>query len=162
MLWFLDRGKPSTSRADSILFIDAREVFTKVDRAHREFTSGQVESVTNIVRLYRGEPVETHLITPDMPIGPAGTPLSWRRTFPDGHYHDVEGLCRAATLAEVEAQDYSLNPGRYVGARKNEQHDRDFDESMASLMEEFDLLTSEARELEDRVKQRSSMIVEGE
>ena len=35
--------------------------------------------------------------------------------FPNGVYEDVTGLCKAATLAEIEEQDYSLNPGRYVG-----------------------------------------------
>ncbi len=35
--------------------------------------------------------------------------------FPNGIYEDVTGLCKAATLAEIEEQDYSLNPGRYVG-----------------------------------------------
>lgn len=35
--------------------------------------------------------------------------------FPNGVYEDVTGLCKAATLAEIEEQDWSLNPGRYVG-----------------------------------------------
>jgi type I restriction enzyme M protein len=35
--------------------------------------------------------------------------------FPNGNYEDVTGLCKAATLAEIEEQDWSLNPGRYVG-----------------------------------------------
>lgn len=35
--------------------------------------------------------------------------------FPNGAYEDVTGLCKAATLAEIEEQDWSLNPGRYVG-----------------------------------------------
>ena len=42
ILWFLDKGKASTSRKYKILFIDAREIFTQVDRAHREFTGEQI------------------------------------------------------------------------------------------------------------------------
>jgi type I restriction enzyme M protein len=30
-------------------------------------------------------------------------------------YADVAGLCKVATLKEIEGQGWSLNPGRYVG-----------------------------------------------
>jgi type I restriction enzyme M protein len=35
-LWFLDRGKRKTSRADQVLFIDARHLYHQIDRAHRD------------------------------------------------------------------------------------------------------------------------------
>ncbi len=57
-LWFLDRGKRKTDRANRVLFIDARQVFRQIDRAHRDFTEEQLELLANIVRLYRGEPPE--------------------------------------------------------------------------------------------------------
>ena len=42
--------------------------------------------------------------------------IQWlNERFPNGMYEDVTGLCKAATLAEIEEQDWSLNPGRYVG-----------------------------------------------
>lgn len=42
--------------------------------------------------------------------------IDWlNERFPNGVYEDVTGLCKAATFAEIEEQDYSLNPGRYVG-----------------------------------------------
>jgi type I restriction enzyme M protein len=47
-LWFLDRGKAGTERADRVLFIDARQVFRQIDRAHRDFTDEQLEFVANI------------------------------------------------------------------------------------------------------------------
>ena len=58
-LWFLDRGKRKTERKDKVLFIDARHIFTQIDRAHRDFTPEQIEFLSNIVRLYRGEKPET-------------------------------------------------------------------------------------------------------
>ncbi len=58
-LWFLDRGKQATARKDQVLFVDARQIFKQIDRAHREFAPEQIEYIANIVRLYRGEPVET-------------------------------------------------------------------------------------------------------
>lgn len=57
-LWFLDREKRDTTRADQVLFIDARKVFRQIDRAHRDFTDEQLEFLANIVRLYRGEEPE--------------------------------------------------------------------------------------------------------
>lgn len=50
-LWFFDRGKPD----DRILFIDARNVFTQVDRAHREFSTEQVHNLAMISHLRRGK-----------------------------------------------------------------------------------------------------------
>ena len=54
-LWFLDKGKQGTPRADKVLFIDARHIYRQIDRAHREWTEAQIGYLANIVRLYRGE-----------------------------------------------------------------------------------------------------------
>jgi len=82
-LWFLDRGKAGTERADQVLFIDARSVFRQVDRAHRDFTDEQIELLANIVRLYRGEDPEFA----------TGTNALFSARFPDSAYVDVNGLC---------------------------------------------------------------------
>ena len=58
-LWFLDRGKRTKGRKDQVLFLDARPIFRQIDRAHRDFTPEQIEFLANIVRLYRGEEIET-------------------------------------------------------------------------------------------------------
>ncbi|MFT4189387.1 MAG: class I SAM-dependent DNA methyltransferase [Aeromicrobium sp.] len=58
-LWFFDKAKIGTPREDTVLFIDAREIYRQIDRAHRDFTPEQIEFLANIVRLYRGEDVET-------------------------------------------------------------------------------------------------------
>jgi len=45
-----------------------------------------------------------------------GQQITWlNERFPKGEYEDVTGLCKSATLDEIEEQDWSLNPGRYVG-----------------------------------------------
>jgi len=64
-------------------------------------------------------------------------------------YQDIPGLCKAATLEEVEAQGWSLNPGRYVGVTPGEEiSDEDFKEKLEALNEELEVLNAEARELE--------------
>lgn len=54
-LWFFDKQKTTTDRRDKILFIDARNTFYQIDRAHREWKEEQIQNLTAIVRLYRGE-----------------------------------------------------------------------------------------------------------
>src|ERR1700687_3451460 len=87
-LWFFDRGKKSTKRKDQVLFIDARHIFRQIDKAHKDFAPEQIEFVSNIVRLYRDEAVETG----------AGSEDLVKENFPKGKYTDVLGLCNASTL----------------------------------------------------------------
>ncbi len=44
-LWFLDKGKQRSPRADKILFLDARHIYRQIDRAHRDWTEGQIGSL---------------------------------------------------------------------------------------------------------------------
>lgn len=57
-LWFFDKSKIGTERKDEILFVDARNVFTQVDRAHRKFSDEQIKNLSIITRLYEGSSVE--------------------------------------------------------------------------------------------------------
>ncbi|HWQ26638.1 MAG TPA: class I SAM-dependent DNA methyltransferase [Chlorobaculum sp.] len=64
-------------------------------------------------------------------------------------YRDIPGLCKAATLKEIEAQGWSLNPGRYVGVAAGEAlSGEDFKEKLEALNEELERLNAQARELE--------------
>jgi type I restriction enzyme M protein len=49
-LWFFDKGKTD----DKVLFIDARNIFTQVDRAHRELSGEQIQNIALIPRLHKG------------------------------------------------------------------------------------------------------------
>jgi len=140
-LWFLDRGKLGTDREDTVLFIDARHTYRQIDRAHRDFLPEQIELLANIVRLYRGEGIETV----------AGSESALTERFPDGNYVDVPGLCRVATIAEIETQGWSLNPGRYTGAAAVDDDEGDFDENLAGLYDEFTRLGDEADALRTKV-----------
>jgi type I restriction enzyme M protein len=134
-LWFLDRGKARTSRADLVLFIDARHIYRQVDRAHRDWTPAQLGFIANLVRLYRGDP-------PDLTVGGAETAAKLAEIFgKQPVYADVPGLCKAATRKEIEAQGWSLNPGRYVGVAPGEQvTDEDFKVQLEALNEELETL----------------------
>lgn len=140
-LWFLDKAKLGTPREDTVLFIDARHIYNQIDRAHRDFTPEQIEFLANVVRLYRGEEVETV----------AGSEALLAENFPTGRYVDVAGLCKVTTRAEIEAQGWSLNPGRYTGSAAVEEDDEDFVAKLEELYEEFTLLSNEADNLRVKV-----------
>ena len=149
-LWFLDRGKQKTDRRDKVLFIDARHIYQQIDRAHRDFTPAQVEFLANIVRLYRGEAPETA----------NDSAALLKQAFPKDEYVDVPGLCKVATLKEIEAQGWSLNPGRYVGITERAADEFVFAERLEELNEELETLNAEARELEERISENVVMLLE--
>jgi type I restriction enzyme M protein len=154
-LWFLDKGKAKTPRAASVLFIDARHIYRQVDRAHREWTSAQISFLANLVRLYRGEAL-------DLILGGAEAEAKLEELFGrKPHYADVPGLCRVAMLKEIEAQGWSLNPGRYVGVAPGEAvSDEDFKEQLETLNEELETLNAQACNLEETIARNVAEILE--
>ena len=132
-LWFLDKGKKKTDRKDKILFIDARNIYHQIDRAHRDWTEDQIQKIADIVQSYR--------LPAEALAKEGGDP-----------YKDVKGLCKVATLEEVRAAGYSLNPGRYVGTAENGSvSDADFETTVRGLNTELQKLTEEAHDLEKKI-----------
>jgi type I restriction enzyme M protein len=140
-LWFFDKSKKDTNRKNKVLFIDARNIYTDIDRSHREFTSVQIEFISNIVRLYRGEKTEKE----------CGSDEMMKKSFPDGKYNDVAGLCKISNIKEIAGQGYSLNPGRYVGIAERGEEDFDFKERLEELNEELEQLNGEAHQMEEKI-----------
>lgn len=154
-LWFFDKGKAKTKRADTVLFIDARHIYRQVDRAHRDWTPAQIGFMANLVRLYRGEALDLTLGGDE--VGAKIKDVFGKRPT----YSDVRGLCKAATLTDIEAQGWSLNPGRYVGVAPGEKvSDEDFKEQLETLNEELETLNAQARELEATIARNVAGILE--
>jgi type I restriction enzyme M protein len=149
-LWFFDRAKARGPRKDKVLFLDARPFFKQVTRAIREFTPQQLEFLSNVVRLYRGEAPEFD----------EGSKAMVAEYFAGKGYADVAGLCKAATLEEVAAQGWSLNPGRYVGVGARAADDVDFTERLEELNEELEVLNAEARALESQIAANVATLLE--
>jgi type I restriction enzyme M protein len=140
-LWFLDRGKRAAERQDEILFIDARQIYHQIDRAHRDWLPEQIEFLANIARLFRGERFEIS----------EGSAQLTRDAFPDGVYADVPGLSAVASLEEIEKQGWSLNPGRYVGVAAIEGDGIDFRVHLREMSETLDTLNLESVALQGRI-----------
>jgi type I restriction enzyme M protein len=273
-LWFFDRAKAD----ERVLFIDARNIFTQVDRAHRELSDEQIQNIAIIPRLHKGRRHEfTALVAATVAAGrqavaqlqaqwQALDPLAARQAayfaahppctaaseaatldaknaaqrelraqfepffaalhaalkaldkairnidkrraeaakaagrratgsrqakavkdavqalhdevktaeryfdhvawlqqrFPQAAYEDVTGLCKLATPAEIEEQDWSLNPGRYVGVviEEDGKTEAEFVAGLTEMSEELDELHSAAAELTEVIRVNIAAIVE--
>ena len=173
-LWFFDKHKAQTDKKDEILFIDARNIFTQVDRAHRKFSDEQIKNLGIITRLYNGDTEAFAALLSEYQSELNNAPeesddkevktkaywqsqLDWlNERFPDGTYRDVIGLCKAAKLDGEDGiidQDYSLNAGRYVGVviEDDGMTEEEFRETMLGLNRELTELNNEAKELEAQI-----------
>ena len=236
-LWFFDKAKREENR-DKVLFIDARNYYTVVDRTLNEWSEWQLRNLQAIVHLYRGEQekyqqllrdydqtideavsalmeqaqpfsdlidqdtrghfwgmmgwidnaghdytelrqrIEDQINQTKLCIKSAESAINKRtvktmrqegETFcavlgeiikvidehdwltekfgDDGKYQDVLGLCKLATIQEIEEKNYSLTPGAYVGVAEQEDDGVDFHERMTEIHDELNRLNTEANAL---------------
>lgn len=203
-LWFFDKARTEDKH---VLFIDARNIFRQIDRAHREFTTEQIRNIACIRHLYQGDTdymvrllaqYDADIIALEKDFEEAKASYTevkakadeWLRTnegkrmqpalnkqlqeseeelnnvradleymksqrqwltdrFPDGTYTNVTGLCKVASLNDIREQDYSLNPGRYVGVVIEEDGltAKEFKAEMKRRHEELMALNSKASNL---------------
>lgn len=201
-LWFFDKNK-NTDICDKVLFIDARNYYTVVDRTLNEWTEWQLRNLQAIVHLYRGEKEKYQqllsdykAVLGDTTVASAQEALDKQKAivkesianatrkdkkrieaeqntliaeledtletarqfewltekFGDGEYKDVLGLCKIATIQEIEEKNYSLTPGAYVGVAEQEDDGVDFHERMTEIHAELAQLNSEANTLMDEIQ----------
>ena len=79
--------------------------------------------------------------------------------FPEGIYCNVEGLCNVVTQADIEAKDWSLSPGRYVGVDAATDDDFDYEERLAEIHIELAGLNEEAVELVNTIAENYKGLV---
>ena len=138
-LWFFDREKASTDKKDEILFVDARNIFTQVDRAHRKFSDEQIKNLGIITRLYEGntkafedlrnEYIELKDKAPETSEDKEEKTkqyyeeqIEWlNHNFPNGKYNDVVGLCKIAKLGEIKDNESNI-----VGFEEDSIADQDY------------------------------------
>lgn len=79
--------------------------------------------------------------------------------FPDAVYSDVPGLCKVVTQAEIEANDWSLTPGRYVGvAPDSDSDDENFIERLRAIHDELESLAQESNRLSTQIAENLNNI----
>ena len=128
-LWILNRNKKDNpkfrEREDEILFIDARNLGTMVDRRHKELSEEDINKISDTYHNYRNI---------------------------NGQYEDIQGFCKAAKLEEVREHEYVLTPGRSVGIEEQEDDGILFEEKMEALTSELGELFAKSRSLEDEIR----------
>lgn len=154
-LWFFNKER---TRKDEILFIDARNIFTQVDRAHRKFSEEQIKNLGIITRLYEGDSDAFWALVNEYKVANKQDQVDWLlERWPEGKYQDVIGLCKVAKLDGedgIKDQDYSLNAGRYVGVviEDDGMTESEFADTMKSLHSEFSQLNDEALKLQAEIE----------
>lgn len=207
-LWFFDKGKAAPIK-DKVLFIDARNYYTVVDRTLNEWTDWQLKNLNAIVRLYRGEvdkyaallneyhaalgsdkafAEQVHELSEkakalrveakkaveaaekrekkntqeayDVKLAELTDMLTIAKEanwlyekFGDGVYADVPGLCKIASLSEIEEKGWSLTPGAYVGVAPVKDDGVDFEERMREIHKELLSLQAESNDLMATISQ---------
>ena len=152
VLWFLNRAKKTDEQKNTVLMIDARNVYRKVTRKINDFSPEQEQNLLAIVWLYRGETERYKELLAYYRKNGEDEAADWlEERFPDGKYRNVEGLVKAVTREDIAANDWSLTPGRYVGVAETDDNDEDFAEKFASLHEELLKLNAEAAELAKKI-----------
>ena len=154
-LWFFNKQRP---HRDEILFIDARNIFTQVDRAHRKFSPEQIKNLGIISRLYEGDSDAFWALVNEYKAEGKQDQVDWLlERWPEGKYQDVVGLCKVAKLEGEDGiidNDYSLNAGRYVGVvvEDDGMTEAEFADTMKGLNAEFETLNGEAEELTKKIE----------
>lgn len=153
-LWFFDKQKKNR---DEILFIDARNIFSQVDRAHRKFSEEQIKNLGIITRLYEGDSDAFWALVEEYKQAGKQEQIDWLlERWPEGKYQDVIGLCKVAKLEGEDGiidQDYSLNPGRYVGVviEDDGMTEEQYLSMMRDLKKEFNDLSVKTKEITDNI-----------
>ncbi len=230
-LWFFDKNKSEAIR-DKILFIDARNYYTVIDKTLNEWNEWQMKNLNAIVWLYRGEidkyqaliasyilalNENFHVFEIDAEVS---TPADYYNRFADklaelksqqkelvakikstkkrnekeplkeeladleetiselssvvemaaqfvwltdkfgdkGTYRDIPGLCRIASIGDVEAKNFSLTPGAYTGAEEVADDGIDFTARMKEIHAELEKLQNKSAEIFATIKANESLL----
>lgn len=154
-LWFFNKERKNK---DEILFIDARNIFTQVDRAHRKFSDEQIKNLGIITRLYEGDSTAFWTLVEEYKKAGKQEQVDWLlERWPEGVYKDIIGLCKVAKLEGEDGiidQDYSLNAGRYVGVviEDDGMTEEEFAETMKANHAELKALNVEAETLMAKIE----------
>lgn len=154
-LWFFNKQR---TNKDEILFIDARNIFTQVDRAHRKFSDEQIKNLGIITRLYEGDSDAFWQLVDEYKSEGKQEEVDWLlERWPEGKYRDVIGLCKVAKITGedgIEDNDWSLNAGRYVGVviENDGMTESEFCDEMLSLNADFSKLCAEAGDLQKEIE----------
>jgi len=172
-LWFLARDKSNgrrgketlRDRRGEVLFIDARNMGTLVDRTRRELTDADILKIADTYHAWRAhEPLSPWAESPRLQAaglrgdeGPSAAREGGgvgRGEGPDSPqpYKDIPGFCKSATLEDIRKHGHVLTPGRYVGAEAAEDDFEPFADKMQRLSSQWREQQQEAARLDAAIE----------
>ena len=128
-LWFVTRNKMKNGKKErrgEMLFIDARKEGHMASRTLKEFSTEDINKISDIYHAWRGTNEQK--------------------------YEDIAGFCKVAKLAEVREHEYILTPGRYVGLEVAEEDSEPFEEKMERLTGDLAEQFVKSKKLEDQIR----------
>lgn len=129
-------GRPLRDRSGQVLFIDARELGYMKTRVERDLSTEDRARITAAYHNWRGDG--------------------------EGEYVDIPGFCKAATIDDIEKNDWVLTPGRYVGSAPKEEDSEPFGEKMERLSAELRGQFAESERLQAVIKENLRRLGYGE
>ena len=230
-LWFFDKNKGEAIR-EKVLFVDARNYYTVIDKTLNEWNEWQMKNLNAIVWLYRGEidkyqalissyvlalnenfhvfdidvevstaadahnrfseklaelksqqkelvekikatrkrkdkePLKEELADLEETISELESIVEMAAQFvwltdkfgEKGEYRDIPGLCRIASIEDVEAKQFSLTPGAYTGAEEIADDGIDFTARMKEIHSELERLQKESAKIFATIKANESLL----
>jgi len=136
-LWFFANDKTPqgakhlNDRRGEVLFIDAHNMGTLIDRTERILTAEDIAKIAGTYHVWRG------------------TPSARQASL---KYEDIPGFCYSADLQKIHQHDHVLTPGRYVGAVESDDDAEPLDEKIGRLTKELIAHFEESSRLEQIVR----------
>ena len=133
-LWFINKDKTQNGRdrRKETLFIDGRDLGSWNTRTIKELTDKDILKISETV-------------------------LSWRSA---SNYKDIKGFCRSVDINEIKKNDFSLNPGRFVGFFENNKKSNTSKEKVELLLAELENLNKEGTQLDKKISEIINEIYE--
>ena len=114
----------------NVLFINATNMGNMVTRRLREINTSEIMKIADIYHRYQN----------------------------DENYDDIISLCKKASIEEIKAKDYILNPSNYVGIEETTDDEISYDKKMKELTSNLSRYLSESKKLDDKIRKNLGTI----
>jgi len=135
-LWFLARNKTNgkfRNRSNEILFIDARELGTMINRKQKELTEKDIDKISETYHNWRSK--------------------EWQST-----YKNIPGFCHSADILTIRKNNYILTPGRYIDFVEAIEDGVEFEEKMQLLTATLKEHMTQSSALDEAIKENLEKI----
>jgi type I restriction enzyme M protein len=135
-IFILSKGKEKDKyrdRTDETLFVDARDLYTSINRTQNTLEEKHIKKITRKIRAYRGEDDADE-------------------------YSDEKGFCKVAETDDIRDNRYIITPGRYVGIKEQDGDDEPFEVKMERLSADLRESLQKSNELQENIEKNLEVL----